>query len=79
MRHTFLKKLVTLSQPQKVPAHYNVIPFLTVHDPEADVRALVCSFQLLTVSFDEFCGMQAMSYVNGVVRRLPPGKASVNR
>ncbi|KAJ7135989.1 cohesin-associated protein Pds5 [Mycena epipterygia] len=56
VRHTFLKKLVTLSQPPKVPAHYNVIPFLTVHDPEADVKAL------------------AMSYVNGVVRRLPPAK-----
>ncbi|KAF8189855.1 cohesin-associated protein Pds5 [Mycena galopus ATCC 62051] len=44
VRMTFLKKLVTLSHPQKVPIHYNVIPFLTVHDPEADVKALAISY-----------------------------------
>ncbi|KAJ7446638.1 armadillo-type protein [Mycena latifolia] len=44
VRMTFLKKLVALSQPPKVPSHYNVIPFLTVHDPEADVKALVLSY-----------------------------------
>ncbi|KAJ7487778.1 armadillo-type protein [Mycena latifolia] len=44
VRMTFLKKLVALSQPPKVPAHYNVIPFLTVHDPEADVKALAVSY-----------------------------------
>ncbi|KAJ7145311.1 armadillo-type protein [Mycena crocata] len=56
VRMTFLKKLVTLSQPQKVPTHYNVIPFLTVHDPELDVKAM------------------AMSYVNGIMRKLPIAK-----
>ncbi|KAJ7096724.1 armadillo-type protein [Mycena belliarum] len=44
VRMTFLKKLVALSQPSKVPAHYSVIPFLTVHDPEVDVKALAMSY-----------------------------------
>ncbi|KAJ7755342.1 armadillo-type protein [Mycena maculata] len=44
VRMTFLKKLVTLSQRQKIPAHYNVIPFLTVHDPEADVKTMAMSY-----------------------------------
>jgi sister-chromatid-cohesion protein PDS5 len=38
---TFLKKMVKLSQQQKLPGHYNVIPFLTVHDPEVDVKEMV--------------------------------------
>ncbi|KAJ7695426.1 cohesin-associated protein Pds5 [Mycena rosella] len=44
VRMTFLKKVVFFLQPPKVPAHYNVIPFLTVHDPEADVKALAMSY-----------------------------------
>ncbi|KAJ6631101.1 armadillo-type protein [Mycena sp. CBHHK59/15] len=56
VRQIFLKKLITLSHPPRVPPRYNVIPFLTVHDPEVDVKAL------------------AMSYINGVLRRLPPAK-----
>ncbi|KAJ6486929.1 armadillo-type protein [Mycena sanguinolenta] len=46
VRMTFLKKLVTLLHPQKVPIHYNVIPFLTVHDPETDVKQLATSYVL---------------------------------
>ncbi|KAF7349279.1 Sister chromatid cohesion protein pds5 [Mycena sanguinolenta] len=46
VRMTFLKKLVTLLHPQKVPIQYNVIPFLTVHDPEADVKQLATSYVL---------------------------------
>ncbi|KAJ6484326.1 armadillo-type protein [Mycena vitilis] len=42
VRYTFLKKLVALSK--RVPTHYGVIPFLTVHDPEADVKTLAVSF-----------------------------------
>ncbi|KAF7350447.1 Sister chromatid cohesion protein pds5 [Mycena venus] len=44
VRMTFLKKLVTLASAQKVPTHYNVIPFLTVHDPEPDVKSLAVSY-----------------------------------
>ncbi|KAJ7160887.1 armadillo-type protein [Mycena filopes] len=44
VRISYLRKLVKLSHPQKVPAHYNVIPFLTVHDPENDVKSLAKSY-----------------------------------
>ncbi|KAJ7432911.1 armadillo-type protein [Mycena galericulata] len=44
VRMTFLKKLIRLSQRQKLPAHYNVIPFLTVHDPESDVKTMAMSY-----------------------------------
>ena len=42
VRMEFVTKLVTLLQPRKLPPRYNVIPFLTVHDPEDDVKSLVC-------------------------------------
>jgi sister-chromatid-cohesion protein PDS5 len=41
VRITFLTKLVSLLQPRKLPPRYNVIPFLTVHDPESDVKSMV--------------------------------------
>ncbi|KAJ7839550.1 armadillo-type protein [Mycena olivaceomarginata] len=44
VRMAFLKKLVTLSHPQKLPVHYNVVPFLTVHDPEVEVKTLATSY-----------------------------------
>lgn len=44
VRVTFLTKLISLLHPRKIPPQYNVIPFLTVHDPEADVKAMVWSF-----------------------------------
>ncbi|KAJ7207075.1 armadillo-type protein [Mycena pura] len=44
VRMTFLKKLVALAAGQKLPPQYNVIPFLTVHDPEADVRTMAVSY-----------------------------------
>ena len=37
----FLTKLISLLQPRKLPPRYNIIPFLTVHDPEDDVKSMV--------------------------------------
>ncbi|KAG6907699.1 hypothetical protein DXG01_007755 [Tephrocybe rancida] len=44
VRVSFLSKLVSLLQPRKLPPRYNVIPFLTVHDPESDVKAMASSY-----------------------------------
>ncbi|TFK20656.1 cohesin-associated protein Pds5 [Coprinopsis marcescibilis] len=44
VRIEFLTKLVTFLQPRKLPPRYNVIPFLTVHDPEDDVKSLAASY-----------------------------------
>lgn len=41
VRIAFLFKLLSLLQPRKLPPRFNVIPFLTVHDPEADVKSTV--------------------------------------
>ncbi|KAI0646530.1 armadillo-type protein [Trametes meyenii] len=39
VRMTFLDKLVSLLTKGKLPVQYNIIPFLSVHDPEADVKS----------------------------------------
>lgn len=36
---TFLDKLVALLSKGKLPPQYNIVPFLSVHDPEADVKS----------------------------------------
>jgi sister-chromatid-cohesion protein PDS5 len=41
VRISFLAKLISLLTPRKLPPRFNVIPFLTVHDPEADVKNTV--------------------------------------
>jgi sister chromatid cohesion PDS5-like protein len=41
VRNLFLTKLLTLLQPRKLPPYFNVIPFLTVIDPEADIKNMV--------------------------------------
>ncbi|KAH0834786.1 hypothetical protein J3R83DRAFT_10387 [Lanmaoa asiatica] len=38
VRIIFLTKLVSLLTARKLPPRFNTIPFLTIHDPEADVR-----------------------------------------
>lgn len=38
VRMEFLMKLFPLLTARKLPPRYNLIPFLTVHDPEADVK-----------------------------------------
>ena len=40
---TFLDKLVALLSRAKIPIQYNMVPFLTIHDPEQDVRCKVGS------------------------------------
>ncbi|OSD08806.1 hypothetical protein PYCCODRAFT_1380708 [Trametes coccinea BRFM310] len=39
VRMTFLDKLVSLLSRNKLPVQYNIIPFLSVHDPEEDVKS----------------------------------------
>ncbi|KAG6833054.1 hypothetical protein H0H87_012065 [Tephrocybe sp. NHM501043] len=46
VRIIFLSKLISLLQPRKLPPRYNIIPFLTVHDPESDVKAMASSYIL---------------------------------
>ncbi|EGO03586.1 hypothetical protein SERLA73DRAFT_46084 [Serpula lacrymans var. lacrymans S7.3] len=41
VRVTFLEKLVVLLTQRKLSPRYNLIPFLTTHDPEADVKTRV--------------------------------------
>ncbi|KAH9849574.1 armadillo-type protein [Lenzites betulinus] len=38
VRMSFLNKLVALLSKNKLPVQYNIVPFLSVHDPEADVK-----------------------------------------
>lgn len=40
VRMAFVNKLITRLRALKLPAAYNVIPFLSIHDPEADVITL---------------------------------------
>jgi sister-chromatid-cohesion protein PDS5 len=37
----FLTKLIALLTPRKLAPHFNVIPFLTVLDPEPEVKNTV--------------------------------------
>ncbi|KAI0747029.1 armadillo-type protein [Daedaleopsis nitida] len=39
VRMTFLDKLVQLLSRNRIPMQYNIVPFLTIHDPEPDVRS----------------------------------------
>ena len=40
VRMTFVNKLIGLLTSRRLPTAYNVIPFLSIHDPEADVISL---------------------------------------
>ncbi|KIL63535.1 hypothetical protein M378DRAFT_192889 [Amanita muscaria Koide BX008] len=44
VRMSFLNKLIRLLQLRKIPARYNVILFLTIHDPEPDVKTTASSY-----------------------------------
>lgn len=44
VRFNFLMKLVSLLTPRKLPPRYSIIPFLTVLDPEDDIKALAQSY-----------------------------------
>jgi sister-chromatid-cohesion protein PDS5 len=45
----FLMKLFPLLTARKLPPRYNLIPFLTVHDPEADVKSRVSTVLWLVI------------------------------
>lgn len=38
IRLVFLEKLIALLTARKLPPYFNVIPFLTVHDPEPETK-----------------------------------------
>ncbi|CAA7268353.1 unnamed protein product [Cyclocybe aegerita] len=44
VRIAFLTKLVAFLQLRKLPPRYNVVPFLTVLDPEADTKSLASHY-----------------------------------
>ncbi|KAF8491907.1 armadillo-type protein [Russula emetica] len=44
VRDEFLRKFISLATHQQLPPHFNVIPFLTVHDPEVDIKHMAKAF-----------------------------------
>ncbi|KAJ8473024.1 hypothetical protein ONZ45_g16446 [Pleurotus djamor] len=44
VRHIFITKVVALLSSRKLPARFSVIPFMTIHDPETDVRFIASSY-----------------------------------
>lgn len=72
VRDEFLRKYISFATHQQLPAHFNVIPFLTVHDPEADIRNMVrghpLPFMQWLINY-----LQAKAYVSLAYRASPPG------
>ena len=52
VRQLFLNKLTALITSRKLPARFNVILFLTVHDPEDEIRDKVSFIISLLISLD---------------------------
>ncbi len=46
---TFLDKLVTALSKGRIPIQYNMVPFLAVHDPEADVKGKAQAYVLFAL------------------------------
>lgn len=46
VRMAFLNKLVALLSRAKIPVQYNIVPFLSVHDPEEDVKEKVRTLEV---------------------------------
>ncbi|KAH9968243.1 armadillo-type protein [Russula dissimulans] len=44
VRDEFLRKFISLATHQLLPPQFNVVPFLTVHDPEPDVKDMAKAF-----------------------------------
>ncbi|TRM60411.1 armadillo-type protein [Schizophyllum amplum] len=44
VRHAFLSRLFKFSGARKIPARFNIIPFLTVHDPEEDIKTMASAY-----------------------------------
>ncbi|PCH44760.1 hypothetical protein WOLCODRAFT_78395 [Wolfiporia cocos MD-104 SS10] len=49
VRMAFADKLVTLLSTRKLPEQFNVVPFLSVHDPEADVKNRTKSYVVMAL------------------------------
>ncbi|PIL27726.1 hypothetical protein GSI_10879 [Ganoderma sinense ZZ0214-1] len=49
VRMTFLDKLVVALSKGKIPIQYNMVPFLAVHDPEADVKGKAQAYVLFAL------------------------------
>ena len=69
----FLGKLLALLQPRKLPARFNVIPFLTVMDPESDMKVTVSRPLLYPDSPKLIPVVQASTYIVNAKNRMPPG------
>lgn len=46
---TFLDKLVVALSKGKIPIQYNMVPFLAIHDPEADVKGKAQAYVLFAL------------------------------
>lgn len=68
-----------LLQPRKLPARFNVIPFLTVMDPESDMKATVSRPLLYSCSPKLIHALQASSYIANAKVRMPPGIYSIRQ
>ncbi|KAI0305166.1 hypothetical protein B0F90DRAFT_1808987 [Multifurca ochricompacta] len=44
VRDEFLRKFISLATHQQLPPHFNVVPFLTVHDPEVDIKNMAKAY-----------------------------------
>jgi hypothetical protein len=49
-------KLFPLLTARKLPPRYNLIPFLTVHDPEADIKSRVSNVCVIVPVSDTIAG-----------------------
>lgn len=65
-------KLFPLLTARKLSPRYNLIPFLTVHDPEADVKSRVSTVFVLWYLYVTL--LQAISYVTHASRNLSAGE-----
>lgn len=62
---------------RELPARYNLIPFLSVHDPEADVKNIVSDvLQIVGTKFSFY--YKAKAYVTSAHRGLPPRKSTAH-
>ncbi|KAG7446844.1 cohesin-associated protein Pds5 [Guyanagaster necrorhizus] len=44
VRYNFLRKIIILLYAQRIPITFNVVPFLTIHDPEEDIKLTATSY-----------------------------------
>uniref|UniRef100_D8QDI4 Uncharacterized protein n=1 Tax=Schizophyllum commune (strain H4-8 / FGSC 9210) TaxID=578458 RepID=D8QDI4_SCHCM len=44
VRHAFLSRMCVFGGVRKLPPRFNVIPFLTVHDPELDIKNMASAY-----------------------------------